>query len=262
MNESPSADLAADTAIVFPLRHRVAAYGVHCYTALGLLCGALAAANILQADNRTAFLWMIVAVLIDATDGTLARRLRVKEAVPHIDGRKLDDIVDYLNYTFLPLLLIGWAGWLPEPVWLWASIPLIASVFAFSHTGAKEEHDGFFLGFPSYWNIFAFYVAVWLRHYGDYVVLGVALVLSLLSVLPVRFIYPNRPPRWKGFFLGGATVTLGLAVLILLQYPEQNGWLVAMSLVYPAAYVVLSVYLDLENRRERRAAAAGALAEK
>ncbi len=147
---------------------------------------------------------MIVAVLIDATDGTFARKFRVKDVVPHIDGRKLDDIVDYLNYTFLPLLMVGSADWLPSPTWLWASVPLVASVFAFVHTGAKEETNGFFLGFPSYWNVFAFYTAVWLSGFGQGIVLAIALVLSGLSVLPLRFVYPNRAPRWRALFVGGA----------------------------------------------------------
>lgn len=243
---------AADSS--FTKRHRAAAYSVHFYTALGLLCGALAAAEIFAGRNNIAFLWMIAAMLIDSTDGTLARRFRVKDVVPHIDGRKLDDIVDYLNYTFLPVLMLGWSGWIPEPVWLWACFPLIASVFAFSNTGAKEEEDGFFLGFPSYWNVFAFYVAVWLHDYGNYLVLGVTLLLSLLSVLPVRFVYPNRPPRWKTFFIGGGIVTVALATFVLIRYPELDppAWLVVLMLVYPAVYAVLSVYLDLENRRVKR----------
>ena len=92
---------------VYSRGQKLLAYAVHLYTAMGLLCGALIAADIVQQNYRRAFLWMIVAVLIDATDGTFARKFRVKEVVPHIDGRKLDDIVDYVNYTFLPLLMIG-----------------------------------------------------------------------------------------------------------------------------------------------------------
>ena len=120
-------------------RQKIWAYGVHAYTATGLLCGALTAADIVRGNYRRSFLWMILAVLIDATDGTFARKLRVKEVVPQIDGRKLDDIVDYVNYTFLPLFMIGSAGWFPNPSWLWVSIPLVASVFAFVHTGAKRN---------------------------------------------------------------------------------------------------------------------------
>jgi len=241
----------------FTRRHRAAAYSVHFYTASGLLCGALAAAEIIAGRNQRAFFWLILAMLIDSTDGALARRFRVKDVVPHIDGRKLDDIVDYLNYTFLPVLMMAWSGWLPEPVWLWAGIPLIASVFAFSHTGAKEEENGFFLGFPSYWNVFAFYTAIWLSHYGPYAVLSVALVLSVLSVVPVRFVYPNRPPRWKTFFIGGGVATVLVALFILLRHPELDppGWLIGVSLVYPAMYFAASAYLDWDHRRRERKSA-------
>ena len=83
------------------------AYAVHLYTATGLLWGLLTAAAIGQEQYRSAFLWMTLAVVVDATDGFLAQRCRVKEVLPHVDGRKIDDIVDYLNYTFLPVLLSG-----------------------------------------------------------------------------------------------------------------------------------------------------------
>jgi phosphatidylcholine synthase len=226
------------------------AYGVHAYTATGLLCGALIAADIVQGNYRRSFIWMILAVLIDATDGTFARKLRVKEVVPHIDGRKLDDIVDYLNYTFLPLLMIGSAGWLPQPSWLWASIPLVASVFAFVHTGAKEELNGFFRGFPSYWNVFAFYTAVWLAGLGQGVVLAFALALSALSILPIRFVYPNRAPRWRGLFIGGGVVWLLVIAAILWYYPKSSipDGLLWLSAIYPAFYVAASLYLDWRLR--------------
>ena len=235
---------------VYSPRQKLLAYAVHTYTAMGLLCGALIAADILQQNYRQAFLWMIVAVLIDATDGTFARKFRVKDVVPHIDGRKLDDIVDYVNYTFLPLLMIGSANWLPSPAWLWVSVPLVASVFAFVHTGAKEETNGFFLGFPSYWNVFAFYTAVWLYELGQGIVLAVALVLSGLSVLPLRFVYPNRAPRWRKLFVVGALAWLAIIAVILWYYPRLPipAILLWISAVYPVLYVVASLYLDRRMR--------------
>src|SRR3984957_17415056 len=219
-------------------RQKMLAYGVHAYTATGLLCGALIAADIVQGNYRRSFIWMILAVLIDATDGTFARKLRVKEVVPEIDGRKLDDIVDYLNYTFLPLFMIGSAGWFPEPSWLWVSIPLVASVFAFVHTGAKEELNGFFRGFPSYWNVFAFYTAVWLADRGPGIVLASALALSALSILPIRFVYPNRAPCWRVLFVGGGVVWLAVIIAILWYYPKFPipTVLLWLSAVYPAFY--------------------------
>jgi phosphatidylcholine synthase len=235
---------------VYSPQQKLLAYAVHIYTAMGLLCGALIAADILQQNYRRAFLWMIVAVLIDATDGTFARKFRVKDVVPHIDGRKLDDIVDYVNYTFLPLLMIGSANWLPSPAWLWVSVPLVASVFAFVHTGAKEETNGFFLGFPSYWNVFAFYTAVWLSEFDRWIVLAIALVLSGLSVLPLRFVYPNRAPKWRKAFVIGALAWLAIIAAILWYYPETPipAALLWISAIYPVLYVVASLYLDRRLR--------------
>ncbi len=46
------------------------------------------------------------ATLVDATDGLLARKARVKERLPAFDGARLDDIVDYLTFVFLPVLFL------------------------------------------------------------------------------------------------------------------------------------------------------------
>jgi len=234
-----------------PLDQRLVAYGVHLYTACGAVVGLLIAASIVAEDYRQVFLWMLLAVTIDMTDGFLARRFRVKQVVPHIDGRKLDDLVDYLNFTFLPVWMMWWAEWLPEPRWLWCGIMLVTSLLGFAHSGAKEESRGFFRGFPSYWNIFAFYVWICFRHFGTGVVLGLVLVLSLLTVLPVRFVYPNRPPCWRGFFLGGALVWMALVLSMLLRGSSDTlDWLVWVSFVYPVLYLILSVYLDWKIPRE------------
>lgn len=85
---------------------------VHGYTALGLVAAGLIAVLIVRGDAdafRWSFLLMAAATIVDSTDGTLARKVRIKEVVPGFDGRRLDDIVDFLTYTFLPLLLI-WRG--------------------------------------------------------------------------------------------------------------------------------------------------------
>ena len=85
---------------------------VHGYTALGLVAAAIIATLLVRGGAAAygwSFLLMALATIVDATDGTLARRVRIKEVVPGFDGRRLDDIIDFLNYTFLPILLI-WRG--------------------------------------------------------------------------------------------------------------------------------------------------------
>jgi phosphatidylcholine synthase len=100
----------------------------------------------------------------------------------------------------------------------------------------------------------AFYTALWLHQWGPIAVLGVVLGLSVLSVAPVRFVYPNRAPRGRALWLAGGLLWLISIVVLLGQYPDVSRWLVWISLVYPTLYVALSVYLDFDDRRAKRAA--------
>src|SRR5262249_12566095 len=138
------------------------AWCVHLYTAMGLVAAAGVAVLIVQGSPEAfhrAFLLMLVATVIDATDGTLARRVGVKEVLRGFDGRRLDDIIDFLTYTCLPLLLLWRAEILPGLQAWWLLVPLLASAYGFSQVAAKTD-DGYFLGFPSYWNLVAFYLYV------------------------------------------------------------------------------------------------------
>src|SRR5688500_17532622 len=110
---------------------KLLAHMVHLYTASGVAFAFLAAAEICapQPDPRWVFVWLAVAGLIDATDGPLARRWQVKSRTPQVAGRTIDDIVDYLTYTFLPLLLVWRLQWLPPPAGLWTVLAMVASLF-------------------------------------------------------------------------------------------------------------------------------------
>ena len=89
------------------------AWLVHLYTASGALAGFFSTLAIFAADYRQALLWMVAATFIDATDGVLARRARVKEHTPGFDGGRLDDIVDYVTFVFVPALFLYQSGALP-----------------------------------------------------------------------------------------------------------------------------------------------------
>ncbi|MDB5350385.1 MAG: phosphatidylserine synthase [Planctomycetota bacterium] len=173
---------------------RTLAWSVHLYTALGAVAAAGMLVLLVRGDAsafRGTFLLMLVACLIDATDGTLARRIRVKEVLPGFDGRRLDDLVDWLTYTCLPLMLIWRAEILPPGQEVWLIVPLLASAYGFCQTSIKTD-DGYFLGFPSLWNIVAFYLYV-LDLPGS-VALGIILLLSALTFVPSRYLYPSSRP--------------------------------------------------------------------
>ena len=231
------------------MNERVAAWLVHLYTATGVVFALLATLEVCaeRPDPRMVFIWLTIAVLIDATDGPLARRFEVKRVLPHMQGRTIDDIVDYLTFTFIPMLLIARMEWVPYPALLFVIPPLVTSVLGFANAGAKDESGGFFLGFPSYWNIIAFYIGIAADRNLHGLNAGVLLALSVLTVLPIGFIYPNLAPRrWKPAILGGAFAWLVMVAAMVPAYPRPSLWLVGLSLIYPAFYTVVSV---VEYRR-------------
>ena len=86
------------------------AAAVHLYTASGAVLAFLMVQAAIQ-GNAVQALWIsLITLIVDGTDGSLARRFRVSEMLPWFDGRRLDDIVDYLTYVFAPILLIWQLG--------------------------------------------------------------------------------------------------------------------------------------------------------
>src|SRR6478672_2261454 len=143
-----------------PSTGKVFAWLAHLYTATGFVAAAGMAVLILRGDDRSfrwAFVLMMVATAIDATDGWLARKARVKEVLPGFDGRELDNHIDFQTYVTMPLLLLWRAEIFPGALAWMLLLPLLAAAYGFSQVHAKTP-EGYFLGFPSYWNIVAFYV--------------------------------------------------------------------------------------------------------
>ena len=221
------------------------AWLAHVYTASGVVLAFLAARAVIDHDYRTAFFWLALQVLVDATDGVLARALRVKERTPRFDGAKLDDIVDYLTYVFVPALLV-WRAILVPDRWtaLVVSAMLLSSAYGFNRTDAKTA-DHFFTGFPSYWNIVVFYLLV--CGLPTTVNAAILLVLAALVFVPIRYVYPSRTRvlQWPTNIL--AAVWAGLILLMLWQYPGVSRAVLLASFVFPVYYFVLSLALQIRR---------------
>ena len=220
----------------------------HLYTGLGVVAALLATLAVLAHDYRTAFLWLGAQIAIDATDGVLARALRVKERLPHFDGARLDDIIDYLTYVFVPVLLLLHAGLLPEGWGVWVgALVLLSSAYGFSQTAAKvKSSDYFFTGFPSYWNLIALYLYVFaLSPLTNAIIL---IVFAVLVFVPLRYIYPSRTVAFATLTnVLGATWAL-LLIWIVWRLPATDGPWILLSLVFPIYYMTLSMWLNLKDR--------------
>ena len=144
---------------MLPLRlSDIAAACVHLFTALGAVCGLLAALAAFDGAWERMFAWLGLALVIDGIDGTFARMAHVEERLPRFSGERLDLVVDYVTYVFVPALALLRAGYLTGTGGLViAALILLSSLYHFSDLASKGE-DYSFIGFPAVWNIVAFYV--------------------------------------------------------------------------------------------------------
>jgi len=237
--------------MTYPLSRRLAAWGVHLYTALGIplvwVC-----LHALHVNNpRAFFLAQAAACWIDATDGWLARKVDVKAVLPGFSGRRLDDIVDYLHFVVLPLLALPALGIIPQSWSPLIILPMMASAYGFCQELAKTEDS--FVGFPSYWNILTLYLYV-LSASARTTALSLV-ILSALIFVPIHYIYPSKTARLQGWTVGLGLVWTALVVVMSLR-PESElaariGW---FSLYYPAWYLFVSA---LHHRDVKRREALG-----
>jgi phosphatidylcholine synthase len=218
---------------------RVLAWGVHLFTGLGLVCAAGMAALIVERKYEGAFVLMLVATLIDSLDGTLARTARVSKVLPEFDGRRLDDIIDFQTYTSLPLFLLWHAGLVAKS---WLLLPLLASAYGFCRKQAKTD-DGYFLGFPSYWNIVAFYA--WFLKPPEPVTAAIVTLLAILTFVPTRYLYPSQPGALNRVTIALAVPWTVMLVMICAGYPE----LALPSLYFPVFYMAASWWMTVSLRQ-------------
>ncbi len=227
---------------------RSAAWMVHLFTASGVVFCLLALDATFASDWRMALTWLVVAVAIDAVDGTLARMARVKEAVPDFDGTLLDNMIDFISYVIVPALIIHRAELLPPSTSFVAACAIcVASTFQFCQDDAKTP-DHFFKGFPSYWNITALYLLA--MGLSPAVNLCIIISLVLLVFVPVKYIYVNRTRPFRRITLPLTIVWSIMALGILWRLPDPSPLLVWTSLLYVVYYVAMSVVLTLQLRHQ------------
>lgn len=225
---------------------RAVAWLTHLYTAAGAVLSFLALRAAVLHDTRQALLWLVAATFVDATDGLLARSTRVKELLPEVDGARLDDIVDYLTFVFVPAFLLYEVGGLPAG-WGLAVVfaILVSSAVAFSRSDAKTE-DHFFTGFPSYWNIVVLYmVAAATTPLFNAVLL---LALCVMVFIRIGYVYPSRTPTLRPLTLALGYGWAIVVVYLVWQFPAVNRAVLFGSLAYPVYYVVLSLVLHARRR--------------
>jgi phosphatidylcholine synthase len=223
------------------------AWGVHLFTASGAVLGVLAVLEATRGDLRGAALWMLAAMAIDSVDGTLARAVDVKRVLPGFDGRRLDDMVDFFNYVLVPALFLLAGGYLVHPAF--AVLPVLASAYGFGQEEAKTD-DGFFLGFPSYWNVVAIFA--WLLEVSAPATTAWVVFLSGMVFVPLKYVYPSYLPVLKRTTAVLTAVAAAVTVAAILD-PERGRalYLPWIAMGYVVYYFALSFWLGGLHRPGR-----------
>ena len=227
-------------------RDRRRAWLVHAYTGTGAVLAFLAAWGVVHGYDRVALGTMFAATIVDGTDGVLARRARVKEVLPDVDGGRIDDIVDYMTFVLVPMLLLEASGGLYAltviPV---VAIVMLSSLYGFVAPDAKTD-DHYFTGFPSYWNIVVFYL--YLAGWSQLSNAGLLLVLAMFVFVPIRYVYPSRMPVLRPLTIALGIIWGVLLILMLWRMPDVPSVIFWMSLIFPAYYLALSLVLNHRRR--------------
>lgn len=225
---------------------RIAGWAVHGFTASGALLGLLALLAVIGGDARAALLWLALALVVDGLDGPIARKLRVREVIPRVDGAVLDLVVDYLTYVLVPALFIYAFGLLPAGWELaGAGYVLLTSLYCFAHVGMKTP-DHYFVGFPALWNVVVLYL--WLLQTPAAVNAVIVAALGVLTFAPVKFVHPIRVRDGRRITYTATAVWAVCSVALLLHAtpaPQTPFWLTAPWLAASAWFVYVSVRRSL-----------------
>jgi phosphatidylcholine synthase len=224
------------------------AWGAHFYTAAGAVAGIITLDRIARDDFRGALIVMAIALFVDSTDGPLARRLNVRARLPLFDGSLLDNVVDYLTYVAIPVFFMLRSGIVSDNAMglTVASAIMVASAYAFCRTDAKTS-DHYFRGFPSYWNLAAFYL--FCLRWPLAINAALLSALAVMEFLPIKFIYPNRTEPLRGLTLTLACIWAAVTALMLLAAPSYNPLLLGTSLAFIVYYFVASFALQFHTAR-------------
>ena len=220
--------------------NKIQSWSVHVFTALGGLAGFLSLEAILRDNIFLAFIWLSVAFFIDGIDGTFARRYKVKEMVPAIDGSTLDNIVDYLNYVFIPAVMVYWFNLVPSQLTLLAvALILIVSCYTFANTKLKTE-DNYFRGFPAVWNMVIFYLfVIGTTQLTNFLVI---VFFSVMTFIPLKYLHPFRVKERKPLNLFMLAIWSVCCVFLLLDLRDTPTQLTVYRHFYYWPWVALNFY--------------------
>lgn len=221
-----------------PIATRARAFAVHILTALGAGLAFMAMMEAVRGHWPAMFGWLGVALVVDAIDGPLARRLKVAQALPNWSGDTLDLVVDFTTYVFVPAYAIAASGLLVSHLAPLVGIAIVISSALYFADQRMKTEDNHFRGFPTLWNVAAFYL--FLLRPSPWVASFAIGLLVVATFLPIRVMHPVRVARLRLLNIGIVVLWCGLAAVTVIR-----NFYVPVSVT--AALCIIGLYVMLSD---------------
>tara|TARA_B100000886_G_scaffold304976_1_gene236479 strand:- start:37 stop:765 length:729 start_codon:yes stop_codon:yes gene_type:complete len=213
-------------------RNKIPASLVHFLTGSGIIFSFMALVSVIESYKLQTFTFLGFALIIDIIDGTLARKYKTEIIFPNIDGKTLDTIIDYINYIFIPCIMLYKFDYLPLNFTIVIPI-IILCISLYSYVNVKLIDTSFsYIGFPSIWNVIVLYLEI--LSFDKLINLLIILFLIFLKFAPLKVIHPMRFPKFKKANIALLFGTLLTSIILLINKFEST----FMSGVY--LYVLIS----------------------
>ena len=214
---------------------RAAAFSVHIFTALGAGIALIALLEAVREHWAAMFGWLGAALIVDALDGPMARRLEVARVQPNWSGEVLDLVVDFVTYVFVPGYAIAAGGLLLPVTAPILGVGVVVSGALYFADRRMKADDNHFRGFPALWNAAAFYLFL-LQLPPALSSLAVA-ILIVLTFVPFNVLHPVRVVRLRSITLSLIAAWAVLAI-VTVAYNFEVSLLVTTALCAIAAYII------------------------
>jgi phosphatidylcholine synthase len=206
---------------------------VHLWTLTGIAFAAFALRAVMEGRFDSAARFLIGILLVDFTDGTLARQLEVKKKMPLISGEIIDYIHDVIGLTFVPMIFFWKAGLFVEP--LGFPLAVAATLAATLKYGMKASllGLGYSIGAPP---IFFSILLCYFLGLGPVVTTLYALALLVMVLAPLRFpitslVTTHWQPGWQSI-TNYMVFLFAIPVLVWLQSaPKVLYWLLFANIL-------------------------------
>ena len=195
------------------------------------------------------FFYLASALFVDGIDGTLARKVDVKKYTPNINGEILDNIIDFLNYVFVPSFVIFWLEFVPKGSELiMSAIILTVSCYTFANNNIKTS-DFYFSGFPALWNVVILYF--YILNSDPLINLVIILFFAILTFIPIKFLHPFRVKRLRKTSLIFLLIWM-ISTVILLYYNHLSESILDISFLFwtfsNLYFLILTIYRTLVGK--------------